>query len=167
MKIFFKYLLFFLASLIIAVGQISFLNNLDLYYVYLLLIIMLTFFNFKSGLILAVSLGLLLDILNYQFFGLNLTCLIMIVFLINYLNLNYLTHKNFVSFGILTIVGFISYQLYLIIINMIIKLFGLNFGYFELENLRFVLLQFFTYLLIFTIFYMFFNLFKRKLKTKW
>lgn len=167
MKKYFKYSLIILSALILAIIQISFLNNFSLFYVYLLVLIILTFFNINLAINFAFWLGLFIDLLNFKNFGWFLVGLIIMSFFVYYLYINYLTHKNLITYFILCLTGFLFFNVYLLITDLLFKIFNYNLGYLKEFNFFYFFKQLIYYLIIFLIFYLVFYLINKRFKIKW
>ncbi len=110
-KIFFNIILI----LLVAIFQISFVNNLPLYFnqiniFLLILIFILSLTNFEYIAWWSIGIGLILDIFSFYFFGVYLVSYFLTILLINYLYKNYFTDRSLYSFSILIVISIIFYE---------------------------------------------------------
>lgn len=155
-----KLIIIIISSLMISLGQISFFNNLKLNYLFLFLVIILILFKYNLGIVYAFWIGLFLDIFNLKFFGFITLTLLITSYFINYLFLNYLTHKNLLTYLVLLIISFIFFNGNLVILNLLTKIFGISLIYFNAQKLIFFINQIIVNLSIFIILYVLFFGFK-------
>ncbi len=161
-----KYLLIILLAFIFANFQIGFFNPLNIYYLFLILVIILVLFKFNLALNFAFWLGLFLDLINQINFGVITISLIITTYFLYYLFINYLTHKNFLTYLVLMTIGFFIFNVNWLIIYFLLSIIGQPFKLLDQQSLRYLYYQFLIYLLIFIVIFSIFFLLKKIYKLR-
>lgn len=145
--LFFTILIFiFQYSVISFVGSIFFGINFLLIYVYYVFV----FYDFKTTLKIAFFSAFLMDLLAFHFFGLNFLIIIPLLFLCNFLLINFLTNKSHYSYLLLSLVFIFFYHLIYHIVYYFLLDIGIGNYQIFIENLlRIILINSFIFYLIF------------------
>jgi len=117
-KYYFEWLIYFIAFSLVAIIQAAFIFALPAPYVainlpLIALLFSLLFFKRNTTLILALLMGFWLDILGFNFFGLNILVFLVIVFLADLVLNNWLTNRSLYSFLVLSVLSTFVYDLLL------------------------------------------------------
>jgi len=129
-KYYFEWLVYFLIFSLVAIIQVAFVSSLPGVYSainlpLIALLFSLLFFNRDTTLVLALIMGFWLDILSFNFFGLNIVLFLTIIFLADFSLRNWLTNRSLYSFLILSVS---SVFLYNILFHLILAIWQSNSG---------------------------------------
>jgi hypothetical protein len=114
---FWKFFKFFLLALVVFLIQKSFINsfpgiisniNLILFFIIWLFI----FYDFKASLYFSLSVGLLLDLFSFSFFGIYSLSFVLTLILANFISNNLLTNRSIYSFLSLSFFSVLFYRLF-------------------------------------------------------
>lgn len=103
---------------LVAIVQATFISSLPPVYfainlILTSLLLSLIFFKKETTLAIAILMGLWLDILGFNFFGLNILVLLTTTFIMDFLLNNWLTNRSLYSFLVLSVLGVIVSNLLL------------------------------------------------------
>ena len=117
-KYYFKWLVYFLIFSLVAIIQVTFISSLPSVYLainlpLISLLFSLLFFNRNTTLVMALIMGFWLDILGFNFFGLNIILFLTIVLALDFSLTNWLTNRSLYSFLVLSIFSVLLYNLLL------------------------------------------------------
>lgn len=157
-----KHLLIIISALIFTILQMAFFNNLGLPYLFLIVITGLVLVNYRITLNFVLYFGLFIDLYNSKNFGLITISLLINCMVINYLFLNYFTHKNFLTYLILNICCYISFFIFLFLGQMLFSFIIDNYQY-NIQDIIFLFKQLVITIIIFSILYFFSFIFKKLL----
>lgn len=115
LKYYFEGLVYFIVFFGVAIFQVSFISSLPRAYSamnfpLIFLLFSLLFLNREKTLSLAIFLGFCLDILSFNFFGLNIFVYLSTMFILDLLLNNWLTNRSLYSFLVLSIIGVLLYN---------------------------------------------------------
>ena len=138
-KHYFRWFFYFLIFSAVAIVQATFISSLPPIFfainlVLTSLLFSLIFFKLENTLILAILMGFWLDILGFNFFGLNILVYLITSLLMDFLLKNWLTNKSLYSFLVLSVVGVLIYNLLLYIILAVWQSGQTGSGFFLFES---------------------------------
>lgn len=114
-KKFFRPLLFFLATSLLAIFQISavfvwngFFSEFSL--IQMVIVSFLFFYNIKEALLSCFIFGLWFDLFSFSFFGLETIALLITLFLVYRISLSWLTNRSIYSFLIINLIFIVFYS---------------------------------------------------------
>jgi len=118
-----------LAALFIVIIQLSLLNTLpgilgQINLVLLALVFVLFFVNFDEALVLALALGLFLDIFSFAPFGFNLIILLGSAVVLNILLRNWFTNRSFYTFIALAVAAVIIFNFLAVLFTLLVSALG-------------------------------------------
>jgi cell shape-determining protein MreD len=161
-----KILFNILLLLALSVFQISFINNLSPYFSYLnlaliIILFILEFRGLNAALFWALGIGIIFDLLSFNFFGLHIIVFSVSTYLIHLVLLNFFTDFSIYSISMLIVFYLFVYEIILRVLIGAVKLdIGYLFLFFKLEFLEYFILKIsINLLLVFLIFHIvnFFN----------
>lgn len=122
-------LIFFLFAWLIAITQLSFIDSLSGFWgqinlVFLALTFVLFFLDLNNALVFAIILGLFLDFFSFHTFGFHLSLLLLSVFILHLLLINWFTNRSFYSLVALSAIAIIISRILGAIILMITSAWG-------------------------------------------
>lgn len=132
----------FVFAFFVVLVQLSLINTLPgawkfLSPLLLTLVFSLFFFELENAIIYALALGLFLDIFSFVAFGFNISLLILTVFALHLLLLNWLTNRSFYSFAVLTMAAVLINNILSALIIFIFTALGPDKAIFYLFRLDF------------------------------
>src|SRR5680860_1424246 len=109
-KYYFEWVFYFLLFSLVGIVQSTFISSLPAVYTainlpLITLLFCLLFFNRNMTLAIAIFMGFWLDILGFNFFGLNIIVLSVAIFIIDLILRNWLTNRSLYSFLVLSIIS--------------------------------------------------------------
>lgn len=138
-KYYFEWFFYFLIFSLVAITQATFISALPP--AYFAINLPLTFLLFsllilrrESTLILAVLVGFWLDLLSFNFFGLNIFVFLITILTIDFLLNNWLTNRSLYSFLVLSVLSVLIYNILLYSILGAVQSGQNNFSFFLFES---------------------------------
>jgi len=118
LKYYLEWFFYFIIFSSVAIVQVSFISSLSPVYLAInlplsFLLFSLLVFNREKTLGFAVLVGFWLDILSFNFFGLNIFVFLLTVIILDLLLNNWLTNRSLYSFLVLSVLGVLIYNILL------------------------------------------------------
>jgi len=135
LKYYVEWFWYFLLFSGIAITQVAFISSLPVTYSainlpLIVLLFCLLFFNRNTSLIIAVLMGFWLDILGFNFFGLNILIFMVTVFILDFVSRNWLTNRSLYSFLVLSVISVVICDTLLYFLTSLWQSGQNNYGFF-------------------------------------